>query len=161
MPSPGPLHPEPLPLQQSTADAYLLRHSTQCRLCLCGVSGPWCTQEFSQFAVILPSLPSIKGRLLLWPPTLMSSCLPDLSTRHLLSQTQFDPTELPHAPPPLLSHPILLPHGGGWSIHSSTFHARPTADLSPSPLTHCPSPSWPPASSSARVVCPSSPSGGV
>ena len=32
---PGLLRPEPLPLQQSTADAHLLRHSTQCRLCLC------------------------------------------------------------------------------------------------------------------------------
>ena len=43
MPYPGLLHPEPLPLQQATADPYLhRRHSNTQRqvwLSLCGVSG--------------------------------------------------------------------------------------------------------------------------
>ena len=43
--TPRVLHPEPLPLQQATADPDLCRrHSnTDCR-CLCGVSGSWCAQ---------------------------------------------------------------------------------------------------------------------
>ena len=46
-PYPGLLHPEPLPLQQATADPYLQRrHSTQFWPSLCGVSGSWCTQGF-------------------------------------------------------------------------------------------------------------------
>ena len=48
MPYPGLLHPELLPLQQTTADQYLCRrHSNTQRqvwLCLCGVS--WCAQGF-------------------------------------------------------------------------------------------------------------------
>ena len=45
MPYLGLLHPEPLPLQQSTADPYPTG-DTQTQLCLslCGVSGFWCTQ---------------------------------------------------------------------------------------------------------------------
>ena len=49
MPYPGLLHPDPLPLQQATADLYLLRrHSntilTQSSLWGLGVSWSWCTQ---------------------------------------------------------------------------------------------------------------------
>ena len=42
---PGLLHPEPLPLQQSTADPYPTGY-TQAQFCLsfCGVSGSFCTQ---------------------------------------------------------------------------------------------------------------------
>ena len=40
---------------------------------------------------------------------------------------------------------------GSGPFRSPTVHTRPTANLSPSPLTQCLSPSWPPASSSARV----------
>ena len=41
---PGPLHPEPLPLEQSTADLYTSKGDTQTQfwLSLCGVSGSWC-----------------------------------------------------------------------------------------------------------------------
>ena len=41
IPYPGLLHPEPLPLQQSTADPYLCRRHSQFCLSLCGVSGCW------------------------------------------------------------------------------------------------------------------------
>ena len=45
MPYPHLLHPDPLPLQQATADLYLLkRHSDIVCLSLCGISGSWCTQ---------------------------------------------------------------------------------------------------------------------
>ena len=45
MPYPRLLHPDPLPLQQATADLYLLkRHSDIVCLSLCGISGSWCTQ---------------------------------------------------------------------------------------------------------------------
>ena len=40
MPYPGLLHPEPLPLHQSTAGDT----QTQFCLSLCGISGSWCTQ---------------------------------------------------------------------------------------------------------------------
>ena len=47
---PGLLHPEPLLLQQATADLHLRRrHSNTQRqvwLRLCGISGSWCTQGF-------------------------------------------------------------------------------------------------------------------
>ena len=41
---PGLLHPEPLPLQQSTADLYTSTGDTQTQfwLSFCGVSGSWC-----------------------------------------------------------------------------------------------------------------------
>ena len=45
MPHPGLPHPEPLPLQQPTADPYLLRRLSQSWLSLCGVPGSWCTQN--------------------------------------------------------------------------------------------------------------------
>ena len=41
MPDPGLLHPEPLPMQQSTADLYLLRRHSITVLAECGF---WCTQ---------------------------------------------------------------------------------------------------------------------
>ena len=44
MPYPSLLHPEPLPLQQSTSDPYLLRRHSQFCLSLCGVPRTWCTQ---------------------------------------------------------------------------------------------------------------------
>ena len=45
MPYLGLLHPEPLPLQQATADPYLHR-DTQTQFCLSlgGITGSWCTQ---------------------------------------------------------------------------------------------------------------------
>ena len=45
MPYPGLLHPEPLPLQQSTGDCPS-SGDTQKQFCLslCGVSGSWCAQ---------------------------------------------------------------------------------------------------------------------
>ena len=45
MPYPSLLHPESLPLWQSTADPYLTGNTqTQFCLSLCGVSGSWCAQ---------------------------------------------------------------------------------------------------------------------
>ena len=44
MPYPILQHPEPLPLQQASADLYLLRRHSQLCLSLCGVSGSWCVQ---------------------------------------------------------------------------------------------------------------------
>ena len=44
MPYPSLLHPEPLPLQQSTSDPYLLKRQSQFCLSLCGVPRTWCTQ---------------------------------------------------------------------------------------------------------------------
>ena len=45
MPYPRLRHPDPLPLQQTTADLYLLkRHSDIVCLSLCVISGSWCTQ---------------------------------------------------------------------------------------------------------------------
>ena len=41
---PSLLHPEPLTLQQFTADLYLCKRHSQFCLSLCGVSGSWCTQ---------------------------------------------------------------------------------------------------------------------
>ena len=117
MPCPGLLHPEPLPLRQSSADPDLPRRHSDTVLAQ-PLWGLWVlvrTRIF-QFVVILPSLLSIKGRLLPWPLTLMSSCLPDLSIGHLVSQTQCDRAKLPYTPIPLFSHPILLPHGGVRSI---------------------------------------------
>ena len=47
MPYQGPLHPEPLTLQESTADPYPTGDTqTQFCLSLCGVSGSWCAQVF-------------------------------------------------------------------------------------------------------------------
>ena len=44
---PGLLHPESLPLQQTTPDPYCAGGTqTQFWLSLCGVSGSWCTQGF-------------------------------------------------------------------------------------------------------------------
>ena len=74
MPYLGLLHPEPLPLQQSTADPYPTG-DTQTQLCLslCGVSGFWCTQGLFEpsehlwqvwgliLNAILPLLPSCWG----------------------------------------------------------------------------------------------------
>ena len=46
MPYPGLLHPEALPLQQSTADPYAAGDTqTQFWLSLCGVSRSWYTQD--------------------------------------------------------------------------------------------------------------------
>ena len=46
MPHPGLLHPETLPLQQSTADLYFLRRrSPQFYLSLCAVPGSWYAQS--------------------------------------------------------------------------------------------------------------------
>ena len=44
MPHPGLPHPEPLSLQQATAEPFLHRSCFQFCLNLCGVSGSWCTQ---------------------------------------------------------------------------------------------------------------------
>ena len=41
---PSLLHPEPLTLQQFTADLYLCKRHSQFCLSLCGVSGSWCTR---------------------------------------------------------------------------------------------------------------------
>ena len=69
MPYPGLLHPEPLPLWQSTADPCLHRRhpntQSQVWLSLCGVS--WCTQGFvcalqeSVFPVLCKSWPLYGG----------------------------------------------------------------------------------------------------
>ena len=74
MPYPGLLHPDPLPLQQYTAD-HTSAGDTQTQFCLslCGVSGPWGTQGLFKpsehlwqvwsliLNVILPLLPSFQG----------------------------------------------------------------------------------------------------
>jgi len=74
MPYPGLLHPEPLPLQQPTADPSLLGGvQTQLCLSLCGVSESWCAQglfepsqhQWWEWGLILnaisPLLPSCWG----------------------------------------------------------------------------------------------------
>ena len=74
MPHPGLLHPEPLPLQQSTADLYLLwRHSNTVLSYSLWGSGLWYTQGMFEpsehlcqllgliLNVILPLLPSCWG----------------------------------------------------------------------------------------------------
>ena len=76
MPHPGLLHPDPLPLQQATADPHLHRRYSQFCLSLCGAcgaSGSWCAQGLFEppehlwrvwsliLNVILPHLPSCWG----------------------------------------------------------------------------------------------------
>ena len=74
MPYPGLLHPEPLSLQQSTADPYLHKEMLKHRsISLCGVYGSWCTQGLFEpsehlwwvrgliLNVISPLLPSCWG----------------------------------------------------------------------------------------------------
>ena len=70
----GSVHPEPLPLRQSTADCPSTGDTqTQFWLSLCGVSGSWCTQDLFEpsehlwwlwgliLNMILPLLPSFWG----------------------------------------------------------------------------------------------------
>ena len=72
---PGLLHPEPLPLQQATADPYLRGGSTQVWLSLCGVSGSWCAQGF--VGVLLASLAGMgfDSKCDFAPPTILLGLL--------------------------------------------------------------------------------------
>ena len=82
------LYPEPLPLQQSTADRYLCRrHQTQFCLSLCGVSGFWCAQGMFEYSeclwwvwglilnMISPPPTILLGRLCPWTRSIFSQSL--------------------------------------------------------------------------------------
>ena len=104
MPYLGPLHPEPLPLQQATADLYHTGDTqTQFWLSLCGVSGSWCAQGLNPLSAsgaigfaskhdfapptILP------GRLCPWTWSISSELLQQLCTAS-------EQTLLQHLPQP-------------------------------------------------------------